>query len=342
MRLPPLSVLRGAIPALFAVSLGLGDARGDAIQYTVSYIGNLPGLDHTIPYGLNNLGQVVGIAYGINPRDSSSIQASFLYSNGQTTQINVVDAQAINDKGQAVGFIGQYPAEGINNSGQAVGGGGFISSAGTLTPVGSLGTNSYTSAYAINSSGQVVGSSYTAAGDEHPFLYSAGKMADILPTATGLWEARAINDSGVVVGGPINQLGQTFIYGSKSGKTSFIGTLGSFGSEAFGINSQGQVVGSLAPTIDALSLDSTSLQAFIYKDGRMLDLNKLIASVDGLFLSRAVAINDRGQIAVFASLNGLPQAVLLTPVATPEPAMLSVYGIAFSSLLVRRSTRRHP
>jgi probable HAF family extracellular repeat protein len=74
-----------------------------------------------------------------------------------------------------------------------------------LTDLGTLGGNE-TFAYGINDAGQVVGYSYTAAGDLHAFITGPNGvgMTDLnslleLPAGIVLWEAHGINNVGQVI-----------------------------------------------------------------------------------------------------------------------------------------------
>ena len=73
----------------------------------------------------------------------------------------------------------------------------------TALDLGTLPGGSYSYAYGINGSGQVVGDADTASGQQHAFLWSSGSgMTDLgtLPNGYGS-EAFCINSSGQVVGG---------------------------------------------------------------------------------------------------------------------------------------------
>ena len=74
----------------------------------------------------------------------------------------------------------------------------------TVTDLGTLPGDSYSTATAINGSGQVVGYSYIDEGYQHAFLYENGQMVDLgtLPASHSYPYSRAygINDSGQVVG----------------------------------------------------------------------------------------------------------------------------------------------
>jgi len=69
-----------------------------------------------------------------------------------------------------------------------------------MTDLGTLG-GTYSRAYAINKTGQVVGASLTSSEEMHPFLYSNGTMIDLGTFGGSGWsEAYDINDAGQVVG----------------------------------------------------------------------------------------------------------------------------------------------
>jgi probable HAF family extracellular repeat protein len=326
------SSLQSSLRVIFVCVIALihpRAARPDAIQYSVTTLPDLPGSTGSIATALNNHGMVVGISFGGGA-------PGFLYSNGQTSPVQIEAPTGINDSGQIVGAAPTFVARAINNAGQIVGNGATLLSDGVQTDLGALAPGHTSLALAINSAGQIVGRSGTSSGEVHPFLYSNGAMIDILPQATGqLWEARALNDVGQVVGGPVNAYGQAFLYDSRSNKTAFLGTLAGLGSEAYGINLSGEIVGASYATLHDLS----SLHAFIFRNGNMVDLNQLIPPDTGFTLREAVAINDRGQIAANAFVGGREVAVLLTPLPTPEPATFVVVGVGSLALVSRRKRR---
>ena len=113
----------------------------------------------------------------------------------------------------------------------------------TITGLGNLGTDSSgigsSGARAINNSGQVVGSSDVVNASGHrqgsdAFLYSNGRMTDL---------------------GNLGTDGNGF-----------------FGSEAYGINNAGQVVGNSLVAADNTVGSDLGQDAFLYNNGRMLDL----------------------------------------------------------------------
>jgi probable HAF family extracellular repeat protein len=90
-----------------------------------------------------------------------------------------------------------------------------------------------------------------------------------------------------------------------------LGTLGGSASCAYGINTFGHVVGeATTPT--------GTFHAFLYRDGRMENLNRRLPPQSEWVLERANAINDRGQIVGAARIRGRLRAFLLSPASTPE------------------------
>jgi probable HAF family extracellular repeat protein len=207
---------------------------GTMVDLTSQISGN------SIAKGINDSGEAVGVSY----TGSNASGAAFSYSGGQLTNLGGGTAEAINSSGAiaaetstytgviysngkttAIPFGPSAEITAINNLGQVVGdsqrvgpeqaclddGGAFIS-LGTLAGY-------YSTAYAINDNGQIVGySSYALGGqDFHAFLYSNGQMADLnnlIAPDSGweLYEADAINNSGQIAGfGIINGHYQAFL-----------------------------------------------------------------------------------------------------------------------------------
>jgi probable HAF family extracellular repeat protein len=313
-------------------------------SYTITGLGTLGGSD-SLPADINATGQVVGRSY-----TGSGTQDAFLWSNGSMTDLGTLGgygstAQGINATGQVVGYAAI--ASGAQHA--------FLWSNGSMTDLGTLGGGS-SQANDISATGQVVGISDLKAPKSHAFLWSNGSMTD-LGTLKGdkNSDATAINDTGQVVGysfssGKKNVTTHAFLW--SNGSMTDLGTLGGSDSYAFGINATGQVVGysatgsgmldaflwsngsmtdlgtlggtnSVAEGINAAGqvvgfsiTASGATDAFLWANGTMTDLNTLV-SVPGVTLSGAVGINDSGQIACTGTVNGLLQAILLTPVAVP-------------------------
>jgi probable HAF family extracellular repeat protein len=233
-------------------------------------------------------------------------------------------AQAINDFGQVVGWsdLGGFVYSGgtmqaiplspwdINLSGQIAGNterGGALYTDGSILDLGAG-----SSANSINDSAQVVGNS--PADDEwnHAFLYTGGVMQD-LGTLVGLESnAIAINNTGQIVGtskAANDPDGNDHAVLYSGGGWQDLGSLAGDQSEARSINIYGEVVG-----WSTLVLGNGFPHAFLYKNGRMHDLNDLIPSNSGWELLQANGVNDAGQIVGYGNINGgRPHAFLLTP-----------------------------
>jgi probable HAF family extracellular repeat protein len=271
-------------------------------------------------YGINDKGQVVGTMRG----------GVFLYSNGKLTNLgNEIPSSfnvAINNAGQVVAAAGGAPNYGMS-----------LYSNGKWTP---LSTN-WANNVAINASGQIAGTVNDASG-QHAFLYSGGKMTNIGTPGFKSW-AYGINDSGQVAGvdfktgtaalfsgGKSIDLG-TLVKGDYRGGYS-IGNGGAY-SIAFGINNAGQIVGESMVNITG----NFTPHAFLFTNGKMLDLNDLINHTPDFILTNAGAINNRGQILAGGIYKGANPSdpnsygtYLLTPtdpLATPEPGSLTLLAL---------------
>jgi hypothetical protein len=143
--------------------------------------------------------------------------------------------------------------------------------------------------------------------------------------------ARAINSQGSVIvmadNGP-------FVWrpSTANGTSGTLSDLG--GGEAFSLNGSAQVVGDIDPT--GSQVVAALWQAGTSGSYTVSDLNGLIPSGTGWFLSRADAINDSGQIVVDATQNGSAYYALLL---TPAPTSPALARPATSTPVPRQLTR---
>jgi uncharacterized membrane protein len=337
---------------LMAVMMGLGlrvsEARADAL-YGITDLGTLSGQSSSVATGINNSGQVVGISYNSSdgyftqvfpqtanpPRftETGGGAQSFLYSNGQLTQINPTGglAMSINNSGQAVG--GQYSS--INNLGQYVGGDG----AGIITNNSPTTTNVLVSGgttttlpalfvpYSVNDSGQVAGFLIVDAhggSDFHPAIYQNGQVTDLFSTvASGQYydsRAIAINQNGDMIITvqptlPQGQPVQSYLYSPATGQLTNITALpGGSGLLSAALNNKEQVVGN----------------GFLYSNGTIQTLLSLIPAGSGWSNLNATGINDAVQIVGQGTYDGQQVAFMMTPDAVPEPGTLAIWGLIAS------------
>lgn len=176
--------------------------------------------------------------------------------------------------------------------------------------------SSYSSAGAINNSGQIIGSfgDGTIEGTTYRLWNTDGSFID-LPNGFAAYQ---LSNTGTVVGeirttaaGP--PVIHAAIWTAGSGAAD-LGTLsGSSASTGHGINSAGYVVG-----------DSGSTPFVWNPKTGMTDLNTALnASGNGWTLEDAKGINDAGQIVgVGINAAGLPHALLLTPSALVQQAVV--------------------
>jgi len=307
-------------------------------HYTLTDLGTFGG-DHSIAYGINNSGVVVGVSRAV-PDEPSTIAADFpfVYSNGVMTAICTCFgwATAINAAGQITGFasfptgqhaflyengilkdLGALPgsmsgphyslAYGMNSAGVVVGQTRNEAMVYYQGIMATLGRRAALTAHGINDSNDIVGTLQS----EHAFLFHNNRLVDLGTLdgdKNGTSEAFAINSSGQVVGYSYiagNSIQRPFLY--QNGVMTDLGALsGAFGA-AWGINKAGDIVG---------EFDGS---AFIYRNGVMMDLNDLVQVEPGskLFhLFTAFSINDLGQIVgrgAFENEYG-DRAFLLTPI----------------------------
>jgi probable HAF family extracellular repeat protein len=115
-----------------------------------------------------------------------------------------------------------------------------------MVDLGTLGGDS-SDATALNESMQVVGTSRTASGLRHCFLWDAGLLTDLGHLGGDICTPRAINESGQIVGASRAAGGdRAFLY--DGGTMADLGTIGARESEARFINDSGLIVGRFAAT----------------------------------------------------------------------------------------------
>ncbi|HEX6433216.1 MAG TPA: plastocyanin/azurin family copper-binding protein [Gemmatimonadales bacterium] len=209
--------------------------------------------------------------------------------------------------------LGTVPgrARAINNQGQVIGiaSGAFIWRNGVFRNLGSLGGGS-TIPNALNEAGQVVGESYTSAGDAHAFLWENGVMRDLgtlgAPFVSGqvLSSATGINAAGQIVGwAPTSDdlIGSRRAFLWENGRMTRLASLNRVSSLATGIDNLGRVVGEFG---------ASNPKAFRWVAGVVRSLGTLggpTSSASAISAGRIVgsSLNASGQLRGFLWQSGV-------------------------------------
>jgi probable HAF family extracellular repeat protein len=328
--------MKTRLAGMLAVSLLAATTQLPAQTYTLTDLGAVAPETVSQGYGLNGVGQAAGTSSNPNGAIATLFSDGHAFNLGLLEANDVSVATAINASAEVVGFEyfsstpgntahgwvfsngrltdihspslfpqGTKPS-GINSSGVVVGQGWlnansfhvFVYENGQMVDIGPPGSFQ-ANPVAINDAGEILGSYYTSSTDNGQFLYSNGKFTKLAAGPAGATvSASAINSVGVIVGSiSVNGLSHAAIY--SNGLWTDLGTLpgATTGTSAVGINTAGQIIAvagyrvtSYHPFIPAKTV------ACIIQNGVVVDLNTLIPPNTGFNLSRAIAINDAGQI----------------------------------------------
>jgi probable HAF family extracellular repeat protein len=167
-----------------------------------------PGIPSTnLPQSINDSGQITGIFSVQDPNNPEANRLDayiYNYGNGTTTDLGQGAGYAINNAGQVTGVLDVTS----DSSDTILSSYAFLYSNGTTANLGALPGGKDSTGYAINSTGEVVGSSATAGNvNSHAFFYN-GVMIDLntLISATDplkpyvtLTSAVGINDSRLIL-----------------------------------------------------------------------------------------------------------------------------------------------
>ncbi len=285
-----------------------GDAGFVWKNGVITPLPGLPGAIDTIPFGLNNRGQVVG-----RSTVPGAPNHPVLWDHGVIQTLpelpgdNKGGALQINDRGQAVGYSANTDT-GIRRA--------ALWYKGTISQLTSLpGGGGWDEGLGINAEGQIVGFSGPSPGLEQAALWDKAGVHDLGTLGGSESEAIALNNQGQVVGVADTASGGPDAFLWQNGVMTDLGVLpGDVGSAALGINQKGQIVGISGPSGTGFgSGDIFLTHAVLWENGQMIDLQTKIPAGSGWTITEASGINDRGQIVAQGIFNGNLRAVLLTP-----------------------------
>lgn len=256
---------------------------------------------------INGAGLIAGTTYQGN---SPSVAT---WTNGQLTTLGIAGyGTALNDSGQ---IAGSY----INGNVQH----GFLWTNGTLTDLGTLGGN-WSSAYAVNDSGQIAGtSSINNSGTFHAFFSNGSGMTDLGTLGGRNSYGLGMNSSGSVVGNSQISSGFSNAFLWTGSSMTDLGTLGGNQSYAQAVNDSDAVVGY------SWISGNTATHAFLYANGVMMDLNSLLNLGSAWTITAAYGIDDAGQIlATATSADGQNYAVELDPIVQQQARILAIQPLS--------------
>ncbi|GAB3428857.1 PEP-CTERM sorting domain-containing protein [Massilia solisilvae] len=298
----------------------------------ISFSATLP---NSVGYAINNHNDIGGSLGNGN---------AFSYVNGVVHDIGALGGwyssyvRGLNDSGVAIGV--QFPQIGE-------GWRGFVYNNGSITEMGTFGGD-WSWLNDVNNAGVAVGTASLPGpafrNPERAVVYRNGAMQNLGTLGTGDFsEAWAINDAGQIVGWSTTSPDESatiphpFLY--QNGVMSDLGSLGGYWGHAWDINSAGVIVGDS----DILTTEGFGSHAFIYLDGKMVDLNTLVDRSSGWEMVSANDVNDAQQILGTACRLGTCVKVrldLISPIPEPSTWAMLLAGLALAGLARRVRARR--
>ena len=335
----------GVLPGYTTSSAGAINGRGEVVGSVsrassravifrggrLTGLGVLPGGSDSDARGINSVGDVTGVA------SLPTGKHAFLNSGGKMRDLGTLPGfhdsagAGINDRGEVAVNATSSPMQPGTPHGHV-----FLYRAGRMTEIRLPPGCSEMHALGINDAGQIVGDCRWTArrvGRTGPFLYDSrtGTMTILpVPAPYGLGWVSHINGAGEAIGvvdlsgGPLHAAlwrgNRMTDLGAPPGYPISVGR---------DLNNRGEAVGNCFIDTDAFRgflsmhtssknplrryLDRDTEHAFVYRSGRMQDLNELIPRDSDWILENARGINDRGQIVGRGLHNGQERAFLLTP-----------------------------
>src|SRR5579863_5816026 len=160
----------------------------------------------------------------------------------------------------------------------------------SITDLGTINTNGYSNARAVNATGEVTGSAGTNNSNlSEAFLYGDGNMSSLGTLGGNSGIGNGINSAGQVAGYSQNSIGIYRAFTTNGSSLVDIGDLGGGSAVAYAINDFGQVVGS------AVTADGSN-HPFLYSNGTMTDLGTLGSPAGTDWWNSAQGVNNSGVV----------------------------------------------
>jgi probable HAF family extracellular repeat protein len=160
----------------------------------------------------------------------------------------------------------------------------------TVTDLGTLPSDAYSVARAINATGQITGATGpNNSPDSGVFIYSNGSLTNLGTLGGPSGIGNGINASGQVAGYSQNASRTYRAFISNGNTLTDIGDLGGSSAVAYAINDLGQVVGS------AVTSDGSN-HPFLYSSGQMIDLGTLGSPNGNSWWNSATGVNKSGAV----------------------------------------------
>lgn len=284
-----------AASALAVCSLAAAQTAFANTGYTYTDL-FVSGINNSVALDVNNLGQVVGLAYPDATPGSSTRGVLWTANKAKVLAPHVVgpstaggysDARSINDVGAIVGGSTDLVA---NPNIYAIRPTQWQAD-GNSTVSGTVGGRNGT-AWAINEQGVTAGNSQSAQGNQHATVWYGNKTYDLGTLGGATSFARGINESGTVVGYADTASGAphaaVWTQTPWTGQVAItdLGTpAGGSRSLANSVNDLGQIVGSSS------NIGDKGFTAFVWQNGQATLLSGLGGAISG-----AIDINNHGVI----------------------------------------------